>query len=110
MVDSGKLGDVFHANGSYTQDWLYLATDWNWRLVPQFSGESRAVADVGSHWCDCIQFISGRKITRVFADLRTIQLLLGHADLRETMVYIHLSKRHVGATPSPLDALSLAAK
>jgi predicted dehydrogenase len=50
MVASGKLGDVFHATGSYTQDWLYLATDWNWRLVPGFSGESRAVADVGSHW------------------------------------------------------------
>jgi site-specific recombinase XerD len=44
------------------------------------------------------------------ADLRTIQLLLGHADLRETMIYIHLSKRHVGATASPLDALSLATK
>jgi integrase/recombinase XerD len=43
------------------------------------------------------------------ADLRTIQLLLGHADLRETMIYIHLSKRHMGATASPLDALSLAA-
>jgi len=44
---------VFHANGSYTQDWLYLPTDWNWRLQPELSGESRAVADVGSHWCDC---------------------------------------------------------
>ena len=44
------------------------------------------------------------------ADLRTIQLLLGHADLRETMIYIHLSKRHMGATASPLDALSLGAK
>jgi len=43
-------------------------------------------------------------------DLRTIQLLLGHSDLRETMIYIHLSKRHMGATASPLDALSLAAK
>jgi predicted dehydrogenase len=72
MVANGKLGDIFHANGSYTQDWLYLATDWNWRLVPEFSGKSRAVADVGSHWCDCIQFISGRTITMVYADLRTI--------------------------------------
>jgi site-specific recombinase XerD len=44
------------------------------------------------------------------ADLRTIQLLLGHADLRETMIYIHLSKRHMGATASPLDALSLRSK
>jgi len=44
------------------------------------------------------------------ADLRTIQLLLGHSDLRETMIYIHLSKRHLGATTSPLDELSLVAK
>jgi predicted dehydrogenase len=72
MVARGKLGEVFHANGSYTQDWLYLQTDWNWRLVPEFSGKSRAVADVGSHWCDCIQFVSGRTITKVLADLRTI--------------------------------------
>ena len=44
------------------------------------------------------------------ADLRTIQLLLGHSDLRETMIYIHLSKRHMGATASPLDALPLTTK
>lgn len=44
------------------------------------------------------------------ADLRTIQLLLGHADLRETMVYLHLSKRHVAAAASPLDALTLNKK
>jgi len=41
------------------------------------------------------------------ADLRTIQLLLGHADLRETMIYLHLSRRHVGATVSPLDSLPI---
>ena len=72
MVESGKLGDLFHATGSYTQDWLYLATDWNWRLVPQFSGQSRAVADIGSHWCDCVQFITGLKIAKVCADFATI--------------------------------------
>jgi predicted dehydrogenase len=72
MVASGKLGDVFHATGSYTQDWLYLNTDWNWRLVPQFSGKSRAIADIGSHWCDCIQFVTGLKIKKVCADFLTV--------------------------------------
>src|SRR5258706_8447668 len=72
MVASGKLGDVFHANGSYTQDWLFLQTDWNWRLVPEFSGESRAVADVGSPRCGCIPVIFGQKINKTLAELRTI--------------------------------------
>jgi site-specific recombinase XerD len=42
-------------------------------------------------------------------DLRTIQVLLGHHDLEETTLYIHLSRRHLSATASPLDALALAA-
>jgi len=42
------------------------------------------------------------------ADLRTIQLLLGHRDLEKTTVYLHLSQRHLSATASPLDALRLA--
>jgi integrase/recombinase XerD len=41
------------------------------------------------------------------ADLRTIQILLGHRDLKETTIYLHLSQRHLQATPSPLDSLQL---
>jgi len=66
------VGRVLAVHGSYLQDWLHQATDWNWRLVPEMSGDSRAVADIGSHWCDLIQFITGLKITKVMADLVTI--------------------------------------
>jgi integrase/recombinase XerD len=41
------------------------------------------------------------------ADLRTIQMLLGHRDLEETTIYLHLSRRHLSATGSPLDELTI---
>ncbi len=69
---SDDVGRVLAVHGSYLQDWLHQETDWNWRLVPELSGDSRAIADIGSHWCDLIQFITGLKIVRVMADLVTI--------------------------------------
>ena len=72
MCQREDVGRVLAVHGSYLQDWLFKETDWNWRLVPELSGDSRAVADVGSHWCDLIQFITGLKIVRVMADLETI--------------------------------------
>ncbi|MEM9351579.1 MAG: Gfo/Idh/MocA family oxidoreductase [Planctomycetota bacterium] len=72
MCQGDDTGRVFAVHGSYLQDWLLEETDWNWRLVPEMSGDSRAVADIGSHWCDLVQFVTGMKITRVMADLVTI--------------------------------------
>jgi integrase/recombinase XerD len=42
------------------------------------------------------------------ADLRTIQLLLGHADIKHTIVYLHLSPRHLHAAANPLDSLTIS--
>ena len=72
MVAKGDIGPVHSIHGSYLQDWLLKETDWNWRLVPELSGDSRAIADIGSHWCDIVQFVSGAKIKSVMADLVTI--------------------------------------
>ena len=72
MVRNKALGDIFAVQGCYMQDWLLYDTDWNWRLEPKFAGPSRAMADIGSHWFDLIQFVTGKKIIRVFADLLTL--------------------------------------
>lgn len=69
---SGRLGQLFHVAGSYVQDWLFQETDFNWRVIAEEGGELRAVADIGTHWLDLIQFVTGRTITAVCADLQTV--------------------------------------
>ena len=71
MVEKGELGKILAVNGSYQQDWLFYETDYNWRLQPEFSGDSRAVADIGSHWLDLIEFITNIKVKEVCADFAT---------------------------------------
>ncbi|MCF7847682.1 MAG: Gfo/Idh/MocA family oxidoreductase [Kiritimatiellales bacterium] len=71
MVAKGELGEIFHVNGSYVQDWLQYDTDYNWRVLAEQGGELRAVADIGTHWMDLISAITGLEIEAVFADLST---------------------------------------
>ncbi|MHB8063786.1 MAG: Gfo/Idh/MocA family protein [Ruminiclostridium sp.] len=71
MVVNGELGEILAINGSYQQDWLLYDTDYSWRLEPKFSGDSRAVADIGSHWLDIVEFITGLKVVKVCADFAT---------------------------------------
>ena len=72
MREKGELGYVYSIIGSYLQDWLFYPTDYNWRLESDQSGESRAIADIGSHLMDLLEYISGLKITHVMADFNTI--------------------------------------
>lgn len=68
MVRSGEAGGIYTVHGGYLQDWLYYDTDYSWRLEPEASGESRAFADIGSHWIDLVEFITGLRVTEVLAD------------------------------------------
>ncbi len=67
----GDLGEVRAFMGHFLQDWLFTETDYSWRLDPAVAGAANVVADLGSHWCDLVQFVTGRKIVEVMADLHT---------------------------------------
>ncbi|MGA2481470.1 MAG: Gfo/Idh/MocA family oxidoreductase [Spirochaetia bacterium] len=71
MVQAGDIGTVRLVHGQYLQDWLFLETDYNWRLIAAVGGTSRAVADIGTHWLDAVQHITGQKVAAVYADLTT---------------------------------------
>jgi predicted dehydrogenase len=72
MREKGELGQVFSVIGSYLQDWLYFDTDYNWRLEPDKSGDSRAIADIGSHLMDIIEYVTGLKTVELLADFNTV--------------------------------------
>lgn len=72
LRENGDLGSVYSVLGSYLQDWLFYETDYNWRLESSKSGKSRAVADIGSHLIDIIEYTTGLKIVEVLADFSII--------------------------------------
>jgi predicted dehydrogenase len=71
-VRAGEAGEVWNVHGGYLQDWLARPTDWNWRLEVAKEGALRAVGDIGSHWLDTAQFVTGLRVLEVFADLATV--------------------------------------
>jgi predicted dehydrogenase len=71
MVEDGDLGDILVVQGTYSQDWLLFDTDYNWRLESKDNGASRCMADIGSHWCDMAEHVTGQRITSLCADLQT---------------------------------------
>lgn len=71
MIEAGDLGEILIAQGTYSQDWLLYDTDWNWRVDSNANGALRAMGDIGSHWMDMIQHLTGLRITAVCADLAT---------------------------------------
>jgi predicted dehydrogenase len=71
MRESGELGEILIVRGTYSQDWLLHETDWNWRVDAGVSGPSRCMADIGSHWFDMAEHVTGLRVSSLCADLQT---------------------------------------
>jgi predicted dehydrogenase len=72
MVSRGDLGSLCYIHGQYLQDWLADERVYSWRLDPARGGASSALRDIGSHWCDLAEHVTGLRIESVLADLDTV--------------------------------------
>ena len=70
-VRRGATGPLRLLHGTYLQDWLLRPEDNNWRVDAELGGPSRTFADIGSHWCDLAEFVSGHRITKLSARMLT---------------------------------------
>jgi predicted dehydrogenase len=69
LVGAGELGPVHLARGAFLQDWLLLGSDDNWRLDTSRGGLSRTASDIGVHWLDLVEVITGRHVEAVVSQL-----------------------------------------
>lgn len=67
VVAEGGAGDLWLLHGSYLQDWLSAAAAVNWRVDASRGGASRTFGDIGIHWCDLMEFVTGHRITALCA-------------------------------------------
>jgi predicted dehydrogenase len=72
MIAGGDVGSLHYVHGAYLQDWLLEPTDFSWRLEPDKGGQSSAIGDIGSHWCDLIEHVTGARIQSLLSDLTTV--------------------------------------
>lgn len=66
-IAAGEAGRLWMLHGSYLQDWLSRSDDTNWRVDPTVGGVSRAFGDIGVHWCDLMEFVTGQRIVNLSA-------------------------------------------
>jgi predicted dehydrogenase len=72
MIARGETGALSFIHGFYLQDWMTDPNVYSWRSDPAKGGVTSALGDIGSHWCDLAEHISGLKIIAVLADLTTV--------------------------------------
>lgn len=67
LVEDGEVGRVLAVHGNYLQEFHTLPAPMGWRYNNEMAGDMRAVTEIGSHWFDIAQYVSGKKIKAVSA-------------------------------------------
>lgn len=80
-VAGGDIGELLTLDCSYLQDWMLLPSDDDWRVRARSGGPSRAFADIGSHLCDLIEFVTGERIVALSARTRRVFSERGGAEV-----------------------------
>ncbi|MBB4934820.1 putative dehydrogenase [Lipingzhangella halophila] len=113
-VRRGTIGRVVLAHGSYLQDWLLRPGDDNWRVDPDLGGPLRAFGDIGSHWFDMVEFVTGDRITRLCAQTSTVNPSRGGGDGRpvgtEDLVTVQFALRGGAVGTSVISQVSAGRK
>ena len=110
-----ELRKHWHRLRRKPSDWLFPGNRWHTAHYPINTKTVWHACDGAAKRADLKKAVHPHTLRHCFAthlleagaDLHTIQILLGHRDLKETTIYLHLSERHLHATASPLDSLKL---
>jgi len=110
-----ELRKHWHRLRRKPSDWLFPGNRWHTAHYPIDTKTVWHACDGAAKRADLKKAVHPHTLRHCFAthlleagaDLHTIQILLGHRDLKETTIYLHLSERHLHATASPLDSLQL---
>jgi predicted dehydrogenase len=94
-IGAADLGALHLVHGTYLQDWLAGADGDDWRLDPILGGRSRAFADIGSHWFDLVEFVTGTQVVRLSA--RFTQMFDTRANEDTAVVQFELNGGAIGS-------------
>jgi predicted dehydrogenase len=97
-IQAGEAGRIRLVHGLYLQDWLANPEDDNWRVDAALGGPSRAFADIGSHWCDLAEWVTGHRITRLAARVVTTVPKRAHQPHRPAFARGDASEAHRAVT------------
>lgn len=104
IIEAGDFGPIYLIHGSYLQEFHTLPTPMGWRYDTKLSGKMRAVTEIGSHWFDLAQYLSGKQIAAVSSTFGKF-----NPDRFIDNTVMHRDKQSENSTPFKVDTEDAAA-